>query len=393
MSTRIEPAPGVSLFYLDDAGVLFSESRQELHALNAMAAVIWTLLEEGHDAQGVAAELQAMYAMAPAQARQFVADALDEWTRKGLVGAATAAGAIASSPADEPAAAVVRTWQDFEIAAERHYRLLNSRIRLRCSTRAADAIVHPILAHLEAPSCDGEVHIDIVACGETLAVYRDRVGFAECGGLERLAPIVKSLVWMTAVRDHSFFLDIHAGVVGDGTACILFPAAPGSGKSTLTAALVHAGLLYFSDEVALLSDGALEVYPCPLAICVKATGVQALVDRFPEVARLPVHKRGDGKDVVYLPPPRASLTATDAARPVAAIVFPQYREAAPTSLQRLSSPDALKRLLNECLVVTPPLDLAKVQALIGWVDRTPCYALSYGVTGEAVAAVRQLFAT
>ena len=46
---RAKPASDVSLFYIDDVGVLFSETRQELHLLNPMATLIWSLFEEDHD--------------------------------------------------------------------------------------------------------------------------------------------------------------------------------------------------------------------------------------------------------------------------------------------------------------------------------------------------------
>ena len=393
MVTRIKPARGVHLFYLDDAGVVFSESTQELHALNTTAAVIWTLLEEGHDAQGVAAQLQAMYALEPAQATQFVASALDEWTGKGLLGEPPLQAAAAPSAAPEAAAPAARAWTPIDAVAVRHYRLLSSRFRVRFPTAEAERIVHPILSHLEAAPSEGEVDIDIVTHPEGLALYCDRTWFSDCRGLDELAPIVKALAWMTAVRDHPFFLDIHAGVIGDGRTCILLPAAPGSGKSTLTAALAHAGLQYFSDEVALLAEGTLDVFPVPLAICVKRAGVAALADRFPELASLPAHKRGDGKEVIYLPPPRASLPPTCEPRPVKAVVFPKYRAGAATELRALSPLDALKRLLDECLVVTPPLDRAKVAALVRWIDATPCFGLTFGSTDSAIAAVRQLFAT
>lgn len=384
------PAPGVTLFYLDDAGVLFCEATQELHALNTTAAVIWTLLEEGCDAGQAATELQAMYGLDGAQASAFVASALAEWSRRGFIGSGS--GSLVASALEQATTPGTRAWAPFAVVAERHYALLSSRLRLRFATIAAERMVHPVLAHLEAPPSDGGIDIDIVDGPNGLDVYRERVLFEHCRGIDALAPIVKSLVWMTAVRDHAFFLDIHAGVIGDGRRCILLPAAPGSGKSTLTASLAHAGLQYFSDEVALLSE-RLDVYPVPLAICVKAAGVAALADRFPELRALPVHRRGDGKDVIYLSPPRAALPPTGEARPVAAIVFPKYRADAATVLIRLGKLEALQRLLRECLIVTPPLDRSKVEALVLWIDTVPCYGLDYGRTEEAISAVRNLFAT
>ena len=390
---KIKPAAGVKLFYLDDAGIVFCPATQELHLLNTTAAVIWTLMEEGHDAAGAASALREMYDLDAARASEFVSTALDEWRRKRLLDGSLDAAESSPMVPQTPSRDRQIPWQPFDSVEEHHYLLLSSCLQVRFSSAAQARMVHPILVHLETPECNGGTVVDVVATTQGIAVYRDREFYDGCGVIDQLAPIVKSLVWHTAVRDHHFLLDIHAGVIGNGAACVIFPAAPGSGKSTLTASLLHAGFEYFSDEVALLRESSFEVYPMPLAICVKTTGVEALAGRFPELRGLAVHRRGDGKDVIYLPPPRASLPATSDSRPVAAIVFPRYAAGARTHLSALAKVDSIKRVMDECLVVTPPLDVVKVDALVRWIEKTPCYNLSYGSNADAVEAVRSVLAT
>src|SRR5829696_6969739 len=82
MNSTAKPAAGMHLFYLDDAGVLFSEAMQELHLLNPTAALIWSLLEEGQDAHAISACLQRMYGLDQERSEQFVAAALVEWRQK-----------------------------------------------------------------------------------------------------------------------------------------------------------------------------------------------------------------------------------------------------------------------------------------------------------------------
>ena len=86
-------------------------------------------------------------------------------------------------------------------------------------------------------------------------IHCDRQVHAECSGITELAPVVKSLIWVTAVNQHEFFLDIHAGVIGDGEKCIVLPGPPGSGKSTLTAALVHAGYQFYCGRGSVVGGG------------------------------------------------------------------------------------------------------------------------------------------
>jgi Coenzyme PQQ synthesis protein D (PqqD) len=393
MNSVDKPAAGIHLFYVDGAGVLFAGATQELHLLNSTATLIWSLLEEGHDARSAAAALQTIYGLDAEQSTEFVTAALAEWRDKHFLEGASL------DPSDlRPAVDAIQSkenlppWDEFSVNEERHYRILGSGFRLRFSSIAQARKVHPILEHLEVrEGSSNETAVDIIEVSNRIVVYRDREGFADCANITELAPIVKAVVWVTTVNNHEYFLDIHAGVISDGSTCILLPAAPGSGKSTLTASLVHAGFQYFSDEVALLEEGTFNVFPVPLAICIKSTGMDVLAETFPILRTLEVHLRGDGKQVTYMPPSAGWLPASNDSRPVAALVFPRYTPGASTSFVPLSKGDALKRLLVECKVVSTPLDIAKVRALIEWISRTPCHSLSYGSTDGAISAVRSLF--
>lgn len=394
MNPSARPAAGIRLFYLDDAGVLFSEATQELHLLNTTATLIWSLLEEGHDANSASDALREIHGLEADCSRQFVVAALAQWRAKGFL-----EGSLLKAPDHRPANSAEAiaplpgpAWRQPETVEERLYRILGSRFRVRFSAIAQARMVHPVLEHLEIPEAAMDATaVDIVETAERLIVYRDREVFADCADITELAPIVKSLVWATAVNNHEFFLDIHAGVIGDGAQCILLPAPPGSGKSTLTASLAHAGYQFFSDEVALLAEDSFNVFPLPLAIGIKISGIDALAGRFPHLRALQVHQRGDGKQVVYLTPPPDVRPSGDDPRPVAAMVFPRYSLDAPNSLVPLPKGEALKRLLEECMVVPAPLDFIKVESLVKWVSRTPCYSLNYGSTEAAIAQVASVF--
>ncbi len=59
---------------------------------------------------------------------------------------------------------------------------------------------------------------------------------------------------------------VHAGCVAAGGSAILIPGYSFSGKTTLTAALVRAGALYYSDEYAVIDHrGLVRPYPRPLS--------------------------------------------------------------------------------------------------------------------------------
>lgn len=385
------PATGTRLYYLDDAGVLFSEATQELHLLNASATAIWSLLEEGNDEATIITRLRELYGMTHAQGEHFVSVAMADWQARGFIG---------DNRAPKPASLPMRSVPTIDGPAwpgagayVRAYRLLNSHFTLRCANEEQAQVVHQVLQHLEATDDDAgaPVVIDVAGARDGLFVYRERELLARCAGVDGLAPVVKSLVWITALRDQRFFLDIHAGVVSDGARCLLLPAVPGSGKSTLTAALVHAGYEYFSDEVALLADRTLAVYPVPLAICVKDSGIDVLAHRFPLLRALPIHQRGDGKRVMYMPVGARQRPADAKPRAVDVLVFPNYVRGAATSLVPLSRPEALQRLLAECLAVSGSLEQRRVAALVRWIANIPCYALNHDAIDDAVAAIASVF--
>src|SRR5262249_45664837 len=120
-------------------------------------------------------------------------------------------------------------------------------------------------------------------------LYRDGQPFQYAPKLSRLGPLAKAGLWGSAINAHNFLFYIHAGVVGTDKGCALFPAAPGSGKSSLTAALTHRGFRYFSDEVALIESSSFEVCPMPLAFCVKSTGWDVIAPYLPQVLTVPTH--------------------------------------------------------------------------------------------------------
>ena len=271
---------------------------------------------------------------------------------------------------------------------QRRYRLVDTVFAVCFGSPAAEERIHPALAHLEEPGA-GAPHCELEIAPEgTGFVLRENGSTADaCAGLAGLAPMMKAAFWRIAVNRQSYLMQIHAGAVFDGSACILLPGPPGSGKTTLTAALTAAGFGYLSDEAALVEptpDGSLAVRPVPLALTVKRGSLDLLAGLYPGLRELAEHSRQDGRDVRYLsPPPAARLP--DRPLPVRSLVFPHV--GARTRLSPLSRIEALSRLLGECLALPEDLTPERVRMLVRWMRRLECYELSLGSLEEAVALV------
>jgi len=386
----MQAAVGTELIVLGDQGVLFHEPAQRLYRLNTAATYIWCLLEDGLAEEEIKASLQETFSLSLDEAVEFYCQSEAAWNDIGVLAGSPAVVFDGEVMPPEPDLIGIEM-SAIEFVAEREYSLLSSVIRMRFTAESQLQVVDPVLRHLQNnKSLPVAVTLDVVSHDGRIFLCRDGQVCLSCDDVISLAPLAKSLVWQTAVINHDFFLDIHAGVVSDGKQCFVFPAAPGSGKSTLVTALVANGFEFFSDEIALIHEEGFTVSPAPLSICVKDAGVDVIADYYPAVKALQRHHRSDGKWVRYLPPPPESIAAPDAVLPVGAIVFPQYNPDAETCLSRIESIDALQRLMDECLIVSSQLDIEKVRQLVAWIDATPCYALQVSDSNAAVAFVRAL---
>jgi len=394
----MKPASGTYLLFLEDQGVLFHEPAQKLFHLNTTAAFIWCLLEDGKDDLEIVSDLQSTFAISESEASGYLRQtelllqslAVIEGFEQEVVSDIDSTPVSRSGESEQAHESI--DCENYHFVKTSQYRLLSSHIQMRFSNHGQSSWIEPILGHLKDDSAEEPtVSIDIIEDQNGKKVlYRDGVQVLSCTENNRLGPLAKSLVWQTAVNNHRYFLDIHAAVVGDGECCFLFPAAPGSGKSTLTAFLVHHGFEFFSDEVALLHEADLDVCPVPLATCVKESGVDVLSRIYPQLLELTPHLRGDGKWVRYLPPPSQVVPPPETYRHVGAIVFPQYDPDKPTALENISTMEALRALMQECLIVNTRLDLEKVSALLNWMDKTPCYRLFVSDLNDAKAAIQSL---
>jgi hypothetical protein len=416
VSSPIQLADDVSLFVLESQGVFFSGPDQEIRAFNTPATYIWCSLEEGLGPDEIADAYAERFDTPWDEARGRVAKLVREWQSHGyLKGSASepfeprervapprgvrapfAAAELGASQASggwtrgsarlRRRGPGLRSRLNPSAALARRYRLLDTGFWVRFETRVQESRIHPVLAHLEAEgACDVELEIRRAGAGAVLLQHS--VATERCESLDCLAPMVKAAVWEIAVNRHRYFMEIHAGVVSDGDACILLPGAPGSGKSTLTAALIASGFQYLSDEVALLQEETLNVRPLPLALTVKAGSVPLLSRLHPGLRERRTHVRQDERVVRYLNPPADALADPTRDQPVSRIVFP--RVGPETRLRSITRPDALQRLLRECLVLPEWLDADKVRRLVVWMRSVECFELSVASLEEAVEAIRQ----
>ena len=378
---------------LGDDLVVFSEEAQCILGLNASASLVLQELQSGTAERDIREKL-ATITGTPEEADQWLSTILEALALHGMfVDSEPPVLPGLTIPDDRWSAERIATmppYAPFSPMTERRYRLLGTCALVRYSHKGQLRAVDAVIGHLATDST-AEPTVTIDLSGHKLPdgflrtdVYRDEEPVAYASRQSMIGPVVKSVLWQTAVNSHDFLFYIHAGVVGKGDGCILLPAQAGSGKSSLTAALVHRGFRYYSDEVALIQRSDFLVPPTPLAICVKSTGWDLMGKYYPNIGDVLMHWRDDGKRVRYIPPPKSEKWAP---APVTHIVFPRYDEHAETALQPISQLQALGRLMAECLALRQRLDRDIVQQLIDWIKKIDCYELTFSSLDAAVDAV------
>ena len=194
--------------------------------------------------------------------------------------------------------------------------------------------------------------------------------------------------WCVSSQAHSWLV-IHAAVIEkEGRAAIL-PAPPGSGKSTLCAALVNRGWRLLSDELTLvrLDDGRVDPLPRPVSL--KNASI-AIVRAYAPAAQFtrPVADTVKGTVAHMRASSDSVARAMETARP-AWIVFPQWRAGAPATLAPVTQARAHMRLAENAFNYSL-LGAAGFHAVGRLVEEVRTFDFSYGVLDDAIAVFDSL---
>lgn len=394
---QLQPSGKVVICYLiGDEGVLFSQATRRLYRLNTTAAFIWCCYEESLNPLAIAGMVAERFDIPIKPARRDVVRAFSEWKSLGLLGATPI-----QTVEDQFDAA---SEQDAELNSrrlpyssswwqERHYRLLDARLQIRYPCQNAEMLLHPNFAHLEVHLDEnqqvGEVVFDIVEDEGGYLLLRDGAQVSNRVAILELAPIIQRQALILAYESSDCLVAIHAAAVCNGKRGVLLPGTTGSGKSTLTAALIGSGFTYLTDELTLLMPEPYRIRPAPVSLGLKR-GSWPLTTAYSSLDTLPIHFQED-KEVRYLPPPE-NLLHSQETYSIECIVFPKYAIGKPATLSRLGTAEALYRIAEAGYAIPGGLDRIRVEELIEWIARLDCYELQMGDLGEAVHKLKDLLA-
>ena len=222
---------------------------------------------------------------------------------------------------------------------------------------------------------------------QALFWFDERVPFRPLAASNAVPLLEWGLNWCIANHAHQYLI-VHAAALERGGRVLLMPAPPGSGKSTLCAALANRGWRLLSDELALVRPADGEVVGLARPVSLKNESIGVIREFVPE-ARFSVPATDTQKGTVCLmaPPPQAVAEVARSAPP-AWVVEPRFRRGAPAALVPRPRGETCVELARNAFNYSL-LGVQGFQTLAGVVERCRCFRFEYGDLDQAV----EVFAT
>ena len=191
------------------------------------------------------------------------------------------------------------------------------------------------------------------------------------------------LNWCVASRVHSHLI-VHAAVVEKAGRAAILPAPPGSGKSTLCAALVgRGGWRLLSDELAMLRLSTGQIAPLPRPVSLKNGSIEVIRGYVPDaVLSRPVTDTSKGT-VAHMRAPRASVIGAAHSASPAWVVFPRYQAGADTRRTPLAPAHTFMELAENSFNYSV-LGVRGFDALGRLIDQCQGHRLEYSRLDEAL---------
>jgi len=223
----------------------------------------------------------------------------------------------------------------------------------------------------------------LASLGRYAEVFIDgRLVFAPFPRRAAMPNIEWALNWWIYNFAHRYLM-IHAGVVARGGDALLLSGVPGSGKSTLCAALALAGWRLLSDELALLEPDGLALRATARPIALKNESIDIIRARAPGWAFGPLAPDTHKGTIAHMKPPAASVA--DVAMPAAPrwVVFPKFDAQAQTHLAPLAKSRAFMELAENAFSYRAKGQVGFHQ-LADLIDSCDCYSLPFASLGAAL---------
>lgn len=187
----------------------------------------------------------------------------------------------------------------------------------------------------------------------------------------------------------SHYLLLHAGTLARRNSGILLPATPGSGKSTLTAALMVHGYRLLSDEFGVVDLASGQLHPMVRPVALKNESIDVIRKLSIQAILGPSFPKTRKGTVAHLAPSRTSIAQRHCTATPLVVAFPKYQRGATIALERVDPGAAFNKLALNSFNYEY-LGPGAFDAVSRLVTSCEFWRVSYGNLGDAVSAIDDL---
>jgi len=177
-------------------------------------------------------------------------------------------------------------------------------------------------------------------------------------------------------------LILHAAVVEKNGHALIFPAAPGSGKSTLSAGLSAKGWRLLSDEMAIINNKTKEVIPVVRPISLKNESIDVIKNFAPNFVFGSVINDTNKGTVSHVKVPNELELIDKPAKP-AWLIFPKYKQGSESSLKMIGKSQSFLKAAENSFNYNV-LGEKGFNSLGDLIEECECYDFCYSDLNDAI---------
>lgn len=242
-----------------------------------------------------------------------------------------------------------------------------------------------------------DFEVNVRSTSRLRRIFRPQVRL-ECDGYTPFKPLPMSqafamlewgLNWVLSSHAHDFLV-IHAAVVEREGSALILAADPGSGKSTLCAALVNAGWRLLSDELALIELASGSIFPIARPISLKNRSIEIVRNLGKDIVIGDICRDTAKGDVAHVKPPSNSVQALGATAKPHLIIFPRYSATLAPQTSEVGKAHSLAELTRHAFNA-PILGRQSFETLATLVESTNTFRVTYSSFSQCLPEIDRLW--